>query len=176
MAVPTEVFEFDGIQYVTKDAYDQQFADNQALRTRNEQLLGQPDTLKTTVRGFSTQVAGLVGLEAPQAAPQRRAAQQGTAGQQQAWLLQTVSGVAVRDDLRPGTEQVQVQRIMCKQQQQDGITADTQLLFRPYDAVQLASHHSAWTGAEEQFKRLTKLVSCTVVWEVQDRLACGRVQ
>ena len=151
--VPTLVHA--GARYVAFGTFQQQVAENAELRAQNTTLLAENSTLKAAVKGLFEQVAPVLGLEQGQQQVCRRAAQQ----QQQQhlgqnWELQKVSGPALVDDVNAGTEAVQIYRIVRTlaateqqeqgQQQVDPDQADIQPLFRPYDAVQLATKHTLW--------------------------------
>jgi hypothetical protein len=159
MSEVPEVLEIDGASYVALSEYDQQ--ENQALRA-------QLATCKSSLILLFQQTAEITGLEPAQQAVRRRTAsgeQQQHTGQE--WLLQALSGFAVKDDLSLGETKVDVCRIVRtngpanqEQQAQDGSTADTQPLFRPYDAVKLVAGLSTCKpGDKEQQQQLTKLVS-----------------
>jgi hypothetical protein len=103
------------------------------------------------------------------AAARRRTAAAGEQQQHkgQKWTLEKLSGFAMKDDWSLGQTKVEVHRIMRtngpasqEQQAQDGSAADTQPLFRPYDAVELVAGLSTCkAGDKDQLQQLTKLVS-----------------
>lgn len=160
---------YRGTLYVPKEAHEQQVA---ALTTRCEALQAANESLKTMVNAFVREVAPMVEVQLAGQHPrqQRRAAEQ-LQHTGQTWVLQKITGLVLKDDRSLGDASVQIYRIVRnlsagasqQQPQQDAASAaaDTQPLFRPYDALQLASKHKLWQ--DDSVQASFKLVSH---WEV----------
>lgn len=150
MSDNVETFEFSGVQYVRLSSYEQQVADHQTLRAEADGLRAENAKLKGALESCFRTTAPLLDIQLAQ----QQVRQRGTAQQQhpnQAWQLQKVSGVSMKDNTSAGTVKVQVYRIQRSSTagneqtpQESAAAADTQPLFRPYDALQLASQHDLW--------------------------------
>jgi len=161
MSDNVETFEFSGEQYVRLSSYLQQVADHQTLRAEADGLRAENATLKGALKLCFQTTAPLLDIQLAQ----QQVRQRGTAQQQhpnQSWQLQKVSGVSIKDNTSAGTVKVQVYRIQRSSTagneqtpQESAAAADTQPLFRPYDALQLASQHHLWNQAKvEQYYTL----------------------